>query len=300
MFPPPPSPEYFPFKNAPFRMAMGLNELDLRDWIQIDEHFADELALKERLLAERHAQVFRAAPETETASREVLELLTAHLLTHFPHWFRRDGSAFTLLLTGKTYDLNDARLHPLDLAARLVQEDLCLMQARGDSYRLTAASVCFPSRWNMPDKIDHDLLGIHGVVPFYADALGMKTDRFFELLTEDMPVWRMNWNVHEDPTLFQPEGSKRPRPDPEFTAENAGEKLWIRIERQTLRRLAASGAILFAIRTYRYPLSILRRRPDIAAELAGAIRHMPPETAQYKSQGVFAEAALAWLDDVAR
>ena len=41
-------------------------------------------------------------------------------------------------------------LHPLELAGRLVQEDLCVMQAAPEDaedageYRLTAAALCFP------------------------------------------------------------------------------------------------------------------------------------------------------------
>jgi len=39
---------------------------------------------------------------------------------------------------------------------------------------------------------------------------------------------------------------------------------------------------------------------EVAARLAAALRNYPPETFRYKNQGVFAAAALAWLDRAAR
>ena len=59
-------------------------------------------------------------------------------------------------------------------------------------------------------------------------------------------MWRANWSVVENATLFHPQPRERL---PDLTAENAGEKLWLRVERQTLRRLPASRAVVFTIRT---------------------------------------------------
>ena len=84
-------------------------------------------------------------------------------------------------------------------------------------------------------------------------------------------------------------------------AEDAGvrrELLWLRVERQTLRRLPASRAIVFTIRT------LLRRLDEIVAEaavarpLAARIREMEPGMAAYKGMGHLREPLLAWLDAV--
>jgi hypothetical protein len=294
----PSSPEYLPFRAGPFRMAMGLNELNLDDWIQIDHHYPAELELKRKLLHERPGEIFAAFAGTEASSHEVLELISEHLLRRFPQWFElRDGN-FLNKITDESWKLKASNLHPLDLAARLVQEDLCLMQPRGDVFCLAAASVAFPSRWTLSEKIGKPMQEIHAPVPFYAEKIGETTDRFLKLMTKDQAIWRMNWNVHDSNALFQPRGPVRKTPDPSVTPENAGTKLFLRIERQTLRRLARSGDILFTIRTYVRPLSDFAKRPDVAKDLAAALRSLPAETSSYKSQPIFSAAALKWLDAI--
>ena len=44
--------------------------------------------------------------------------------------------------------------------------------------------------------------------------------------------------------------------------DNAGQRLHLRVERQTLSRLPKSNAVLFTIRTYMDPLSTFEGRPD--------------------------------------
>lgn len=289
-------PDYLPFPEGPFRLAMGLLSLDPAEWIEIDENFADELRLKRRLLAERHEECFLALPGSEPGGAETLEMLAEHLAARFPEIYRREGEALLMEPLGERHELRRSDLHPLDLAGRLVQEDLCLMRAEGDSYVLAALSVCFPSRWRIAEKLGKPLAAIHEPVAFYEEKLARPVDRFFGLLKEDKPVQRLNWNLLDDPALFQPGGHNRKERDPSITAENAGERLFIRVERQTLRRLPRTKDVLFGIRTYVRPLAHIANRPLDCRRLAEAIRALPEATFRYKSLPVFAEAALAWLD----
>ena len=293
--------EYAPYKSGHFRLAMGLLPLDLRDWIEPDEPMASELAEKERLLRERHQETFAALPEAAEGSAEVLELLGAHLPTRFPQLFRREGNLLRHLVTRQTWDLAQNVLHPLDLAGRLVQEDLCLMRLNAEShlYHLVGVSLCFPTRWRFADKLGKPLNLVHEPVPGYEEELASTIDRFFERLKVDKPVWRVNWGLIDDPTLFQPTGHGRKGLNPDITVDNAGDKLWIRMERQTLRRLPRTRDILFTIRVHVRPLCELATRPDRAAELASTIRSMPEPMRLYKSLPPFLDAALGWLDRVA-
>jgi hypothetical protein len=56
-------------------MSMGLRALKLQEWIEIDEHFAEELALKDKLLKNQYSDVFASLPESKPSQREVLDLL---------------------------------------------------------------------------------------------------------------------------------------------------------------------------------------------------------------------------------
>ena len=47
-----------------------------------------------------------------------------------------------------------------------------------------------------------------------------------------------------------------------ITAENAGQRLWTRVERQAVFRLPKSGAILFSVHTFVKPLHRLEARPE--------------------------------------
>jgi uncharacterized protein (DUF2249 family) len=296
----PPPPDYAPFR-TPFRLMAGLQTLDLRDWIEPDERFASELAEKERLLRERHAEVFSVLSEALDGSTEVLELLVNHLPTRFPTRYRMEGNTLYNLVTQQVWDLAQHDLHPLDLAGRLVQEDLCLMQHEptNNTYRLVGASLCFPTRWRLADKMGKPLTAIHDPVPGYEEQLASTVDRFFERLRAEKPVWRINWGLIDDPTLFQPTGHGRKGLNPDITPDNAGEKLWIRMERQTLRRLPRTQDVLFTIRVHIRPLQHLLSHPERAATLASAIRGMPEPLRLYKSLPPFLNAVLAWLDRAA-
>lgn len=297
----PHAPEYAPYKSGQFRLVMGLLPLDLHDWIEPDEYMAVELAEKEQLLQERHHEVFAVLPEAAEGSAEVLALLGLHLPARFPMLFRREGNVLRHLVTRQSWDLSQDALHPLDLAGRLVQEDLCLMRFNPESrlYHLVGVSLCFPTRWRFADKLGKPLNLVHEPVPGYEKELASTMDRFFERLKVDKPVWRANWGLVDDPTLFQPTGHGRKGLNPDITIENAGDKLWLRMERQTLRRLPSTHDILFTIRVHVRPLHQLATRPERAAELAATIRSMPEPMRLYKSLPPFLDAVLGWLDRVA-
>jgi hypothetical protein len=179
-----------------------------------------------------------------------------------------------------------------------VQEDLCLMQHVDGAWRLTAASVCFPTRWRLADKMGQPLDVIHDPVPGLRDRLANPMGRFFDRMKVARPVWRINWSLIDDEALYQPKGHGRRQADPTITPENAGERVWLRVERQTLRRLAESDAILFTIRIHRWPLARLAALPEAAERLRLAIETMPAQMQGYKSLPVFGEAVRSYLGDL--
>jgi hypothetical protein len=246
---------------------MATRNLDVTGWLLPDEDRERDLARKAVLLDERHAEVFAAldTPEVAAASTEVLELvLAATTQTHVP-----------------------GDLHPLDAAGRLVQEDLCLLVLRDGSPHLDAASLCFPSYWRLADKLGRPMAEVHGPVAHYADELAAKVDTFLGRLRPERPVWRRNWSIHDDSSYFLP------APTPPLAVEPpAG--LWLRSERQTLRRLTSTDAVLFTIRTQQVPLGVVGERPDVAHRMVTAIEAWSPEMAAYKGDHG-ALAALAWL-----
>ena len=62
----------------------------------------------------------------------------------------------------------------------------------------------------------------------------------------------------------------------------AGEALFLRVERQTLRRLPRTGGVVFTIRVWRDPLASLAGDPARLAAFARAWRGATPEFRAYK------------------
>jgi dimethylamine monooxygenase subunit A len=282
---------YLPFEPGPHRLQMGLMALRPEDWIELDDALAETLLLKRRLLAERHDDVFAALPDTERAGAELLNLLAEHLPRRFPTQYPRMGSTIAVAATGELVGIGGPGVHPLETAARLVPEDLCLMRRTDDGYVLAAACVCFPSRWRLADKIGRGLGAIHAPVPSYAETLARPVDRFFDKIAADRPVWRLNWTIHARSEPFQPVPPAVAALGPADFAEQVS----LRIERQTLRRLPASGDVVFTIRTYIRPLGAIAVDAETARRLAGAIEGLPPAMREYRSMASFADALVAWL-----
>ena len=294
---PPSETIYLPFERGAYRMTMALTTVSEYAWFEIDAHYADEMAERRRLLQDQHEDVFGALPVSDAARAETLHELTANLTIYAPQWFARDSDTLHNTLTGEAWDLAKLACDPLELAGRLVQEDLCIIQRSDDGPMFTAAVLCFPTRWRLHEKLGKPLALVHGPVPFYGERLAAPVDRFMAKMKPDHIASRLNWSVLDDPAMFQPTGKWREQRNTAITPYNAGDRLYLRVERQTLRRLPQTGAILFGIRVHSYPLARAITTPAAASRLAEAVRSLPEATVHYKSLKVFGPALLGWLDE---
>ncbi|MGB3494645.1 MAG: DUF3445 domain-containing protein [Elainellaceae cyanobacterium] len=285
---------YLPFMDTAARPTLGLKPLPHQDWIDIDEDFDPYLRRKAELLAQRYDDVFVARSGSEAAQAEALNLIVEHLLTYFPGRYEKSDQAITLNLD-QHWSFAAFDSAPLDLAARLVQEDLCILLPGATGYELAAASVCFPLRWNLPEKLGQPLGHIHQHVPTYGDRLERPVDNVFSRLRDGYPGLRFNWTIVDSPELFLNQEKSITQFAPEITATNAGQKLWLRVERQTICRLPMSGGVLFTIRTYVYPLERVVQEPAVASGLATAVTQLMPEMQKYKNLLPFRSALLDYL-----
>jgi len=270
-----------PFDGSPYAISIGVRRLDLENWLDLDSR-TELLAQKLPLLQSHHAEVVATTPGSEVGAEEVLGLVKTEL--------RHQGIAEDSQATSE-----QSSLHPIDRAGRLVGEDLCLMEQRpelGVGYFLTAASVCFPSRWVLSEKIGTSLSAIHAPVPGF-ESIAEATNRFFDAITIDRPAQRVNWTLIDDETLFQPVSAGRAR-DRTMDPSRIGETLHLRIERQTLRRLPDSGGVLFTIGTTVSPLTALSsaQRKDLAGSLAG----VGERTQAYKGWVGVIPRLLTWAE----
>lgn len=295
--------QYVPLDGKPIRLTLGLRALDPAQWIEVDAYREQELRQKMRLLADRHADVVRHVPSGDAGGRELWQLLADHVVSHFPELYRdveRDDDGIVALTDVQTDKRVDVRgLHPIDACGRLVQEDLALMRRIGGEWILVAASLCFPSRWRLSEKLGKNLSGIHGPVPRYEQEIAAPVHVMFDKITSDRPMWRLNWTLIDDAELHQPDSRRTWADAAELAAaldhNDLGDLLHFRVERQTLTKLPDSGDVVFTIRTYVRALADLGG-PAEYANLAVALRSADAALIEYKGWAPILEHTLAWLD----
>lgn len=221
----------------------GMLPLDPADWLVSDEAHAGQMALRDRLIAERPDAVHAL---TE-AARPAAEELYALVLGLLPGLGVRVGRGEALRPDGVAVPLDPGA--PLLTLGRLVQEDLCLMEAGAalgypGEHVLTGAILCFPASWTLDEKIGRPLVRIHAPVPAYDGDVAPRVQRLFDAIRPGRPMWRMNFHPYASADLFHPRREADPRPKP------AGPAAYMRCERQALVRLPRTGAVVFSIHTY--------------------------------------------------
>lgn len=302
---------YFPIESDEYAMSMA-RALPVDRLIEVDPlHYREELALKEAILAEDYRYYCQSPPETEGMAWESIELVLPNMAEHYPQHFvlRRDGDRWAWenrpLGTAQAFTLGDAAtlpLPPLDWLGRQVQEDLLLMAEDAErGTPLVAGHLCFAAGWSLDQKLGQSFLAIHGPVPVFAERIGRPADLLMQRLKPGHPTGRVGWSIATDPGLnHAPRVAERLRHNPAgITAENAGERCYLRLERQTFSRLPRTRAVLFTIHTYRAPIAAALDTPDgpdRARRLAGSLRTMPPALQGYKRLAPYRDALLAYLD----
>ncbi|RST84809.1 DUF3445 domain-containing protein [Aquibium carbonis] len=300
-------PTHTPYDGSATPFTIGLKQLDPAAWLEVDRHYEAYLAQKRGLIASDRDTVFRAEPDTLAAQAEVLTLVRDHLIGGFPSIFpgtRQWEAALAAL------DRIGAEDHPPLLAASLlVQEDLLLMRRGDDGWRLAAASLCFPSSWSLSEKFGRPLDEIHGPVPGFGAGTrpaGLIA-RMFDNLRLDRPVERLNWSLQTDPALHKPMSSSQRDERAATRQARFGpapmEAAFIRVERQTLRKLPVSGDVLFTIRIFVDPMAALARHPERAAlssSFAAQLSAMDAEQLDYKGLSADRDRLVEALETMAR
>lgn len=289
--------DYQPYVAGAFRWRLGLRPLDVADWIEIDEDHPRDVGRKDELMRLRSATVNVAMEDTEPEGREVLEALSDHLVRRWPMRFSCTDQVLHDAQQNTSWNLTDTSEHPLFTAGRLVQEDLALLVERDGRLVFGAGTVCFPNRWDLRSKIGLPLSQVHSPVARLNEQLESPIDAFIDRLTPDKSFWRLGWGVLDTGDPYTPlDGSATPSmPIPAVGDPSVPDALFLRVERETLRRFPRTSCVLFTIRTYIRPLRHLAGRPEDAHRLADALENLPDDVRAYKRTAELTDAAVQWL-----
>ncbi|KAI2617582.1 mannosyl transferase [Hypomontagnella submonticulosa] len=297
---------YRPFRYGPkYNVTMGLRTVKHVDWIELDNRYPRYHADKARRIRERGHKCCRTAPEAFDAAVELLEDLVDYLPARYPTLYRRTDVGIENLWSGESFDIVKRPLpeDPMQMCARLVQDDLALMLERPDSqYYLAAGAILLPGFWRLEDKYGMALSEIHtsGDVPQFKEKLEKGMLNFFRRLKPEEMVARNNYFLQVDDDLgWSWSIGSEDAPEVSWnTAEKdrAIEHHYFRSERQTLRRLPRTGAVVFTIRTYFHPITDISKEDYVPGRLASAVRSWGDDVSRYKGKDKYGDVLLEYLD----
>jgi hypothetical protein len=251
--------------------AIGLKPIPVAAWLEGGEERPD--LRKDALFAQSPRVVWGETPASREAQGEVLSLVAGAV--------------------GAGAEAGDRP--PLMAAARMVADDLCLMEKRDGAWRLTALSLCAPTFFSVPEVLGKSLGDLHGPVPAFGERFLTRVERIFEGLREDVVLERRNWTLVNSPEPHAPDPGPMRQAIAAIAPEDAGRALYTRVERQTLRRLPATGGALFTIRIWLEPLDALTGSPDRLAAFAEAWARTPEAFRAYKRLDLYDPLVASFL-----
>ena len=205
----------------------GVQPVSVVEWLYKSDQYEAQMDYRRKLLSTNIHKVF-AALEISAQACEELRTLVLHEADIKP----------------------SSDIHPLIDTASHVQEDLCVLQKQGDHHVLTAAVMCFPSSWDFREKLGRSLASIHMPVPEFS-AVSKTVERMLSAIRVEQPLSRANFLIYTDPELHQPSREVTPK-----LIDPVGPR-YVRVERQTFRRLPETKAVIFAIHSFIIPATAL-------------------------------------------
>ncbi|KAJ8106054.1 hypothetical protein OPT61_g9796 [Boeremia exigua] len=295
-----------PFKPK-FHMTMAIENMTLSDLVAMDNTYRSRIQVRRELLADTHHEVIGTNPKASPAVFELYTWLTqTYLPSRFPTMFTTTPTGLLNKITYETLPPTpSSATHALEIIGAHIDDEFLILLPSSQpedegKYRLEAFLTCFPSGFRTRNKLGLLLADIHGPVPHYKQKLERSMDKFFATLPTGRIVRRWNWAITTTGDLFCVHGNHATKDEVE---RNAGEEVnlnttFLRCERQTLHRLPQTGAVVFAFKTYQYPVQELRDEGSgdaLCEAIDGMGTGSAPEITVYKKQVVWGEKVKAFL-----
>ncbi len=299
--------KYFPFTPA-FDLRMGTAPMhEDGTAVETDEHYFSEIKLKRSLLDEDHRYYFDVLPESERAQWDVVELVLNNLMKHDPTSFSLGKNGDALKWHNRKLDerfefqfrdSSSLPVAPLDWVGRQVQEDLIILNQVGE---VVAGQLCFPSGWALHEKLGKQFLDVHAPLPAVTNPMIQSANKFLERIPVGKSFVRNNWGFRLGDQLdMSSKYSKIYREKlvdelPSLSYESFGDKIFVRIEHQTLTRLPDSNFVLFTIHTFHSSLREETSDPQRARTMLSFLKGVPKDLIDYKIITPFYVQLLEYL-----
>lgn len=318
----------------PYRPRMSLSRLSPSEWIVVDAATVPQLAEKEILLGDpaRRAKCIAWTIGRDEAARELLNCVAGFLGVRYPTLYTHvpgkldfhPGEKAPMKPQSWTWDADKASSEECMLIlAGCAADDFVVLEKRGRlkemgfvptekdkklyegedaDYSVTSSINCF----SFPGPLLHNALNgslaqIHAKIP-HVKPLMPHMERFFlTLKTEGMQKrWNCTFvdfpNYHRELRNEHNQGISEVVPIDEH---NAGERVWVRCERQSFIRLPVTRAVVFGIRTVVHPLEKLidGEGKEMGLRLLRHIKSFDEETKEYRRMSVWIAPVITWLEN---
>jgi hypothetical protein len=176
-------------------------------WIKPgDDRFEDDLALKASMLdgpARDQLLISDNHPATLLAACEALELILSNC-DMYPNFYSRccEMEGLRIVPSGQFFGVGEWKGRELELAARLIREDLIILKPGREEHELAAACVVFS--FGLSGKLGWPLTRLHGPVPGYVSSLGASTERVLQRLEPEAGIARSNWELRTSGEMVYP------------------------------------------------------------------------------------------------
>lgn len=271
-------PPNVPFMDRPTAFTVGLKPLPLNAWLTPDWE-ADTLPRKRFLLARNPTETTGTLSGSEVAQAEAAALVSQAVNA------AADQGAPS----------NSADATTLAAAAHRISDDLIVMEQRAGAWTATAVSLCAPTFFSLKDALGSDLSRLHAPVPA-GEGFAARIARVFSAIRPDQPLERFNWTVQATAARFTPRSKPLKAAAATAAPTIALDLLHLRVERQTIRKLPQTGAVLFTIRVSLDPLRAVFAVPGARQAFEDAWRTAPAELRAYKGWPAYESLVEAGLD----
>ncbi len=254
---------------------MGLSSIPASEWIEYEDDFSARILEKQSLIQQNRDRVIQSTAGSEAAQNELLSNILSFIDHYQTDLFTVSDDSAIRHSDSMTYDLTEFKDNPLELISYLAPDDFCLLEQYEDDYRLVAGSVCAPTYWELTEKIGRPMKEVHAPIAQLEDRIGQVIRHFFAHLKVDDYYQRSNWFLLPTsnlPLFKDHDDSSNNMSD--LDASNIMNKLYLRCERQSFRKLARTKNIAFGIKIYVSPLNIVEKHADIAKDLILQIKAM--------------------------
>ena len=295
---------YRPFRWA-YHQTMSLTKLETDWWLELESNYISRIAQRKALYAEHGESVLQWLPGSELACKEIMEMSLQFLCARYPQYFSlsADNKTFSNKLLDIKTSVRDK--HPLLVMLDHIPEDFAIMLRNPETgyYHLRAGVICSALGWNVGTKIGMQLHQIHAPIPDYKEKMQFSMDRyvsscqhfqsefhtlthtsrFFTKMPTFKPIQRGSWGLEVDQPLYMPPGDPHEKYRDFQAPELTLDRIHLRVDWQTLRRLPLSAGIVFNFKALFTPVAEFRDEAFIPALVLKVLNDGKENLMKYKN-----------------